>query len=111
MAGFAPKRILVTNDDGINAPGLKVLEKIARSLCDDVWVLAPETEQSGAGHSLTLTKPLRLRKLGRQRFALTGSPTDCVLFAICESMRDAPPDLVLDDLKPGRRRPPAAQVV
>jgi len=101
VAGFAPRRILVTNDDGINAPGLKVLERIARGLCDEVWVMAPETEQSGAGHSLTLTEPLRLRKLGRRRFALSGSPTDCVLFAVCELMRDAPPDLVLSGVNQG----------
>ena len=101
VAGFAPQRILVTNDDGVNAPGLKVLERIARSLCAEVWVVAPETEQSGAGHSLTLTQPLRLRKVGRRRFALSGSPTDCVLFAVCELMRDAPPDLVLSGVNQG----------
>ena len=101
VAGFAPRRILVTNDDGINAPGLKVLERVAKSLCDEVWVVAPETEQSGAGHSLTLTQPLRLRNLGRRRYALSGSPTDCVLFAVCELMRDAPPDLVLSGVNQG----------
>ncbi len=56
-------RILVTNDDGIHAPGLGVAERIARALTDDVWVVAPETEQSGASHSLTLTMPLRLREI------------------------------------------------
>lgn len=101
VAGFTPRRILVTNDDGINAPGLKVLERVAKSLCDEVWVVAPETEQSGAGHSLTLTQPLRLRDLGRRRYALSGSPTDCVLFAVCELMRDAPPDLVLSGVNQG----------
>ena len=101
VPGFAPQRILVTNDDGINAPGLKVLEEIARSLANEIWVVAPETEQSGAGHSLTLTEPLRLRKLGRQRFALSGTPTDCVLFAVCELMRHAPPDLVLSGVNQG----------
>jgi 5'/3'-nucleotidase SurE len=100
-AGFSPSRILVVNDDGINAPGLKVLEKIAKTLTDDVWTVAPETEQSGAGHSLTLTQPLRLRQLGRKRFALTGSPTDCVLFAVCELMKKSPPDLVLSGVNRG----------
>jgi len=99
--GFSPTRILVVNDDGINAPGLKVLERIAKSLADDVWVVAPETEQSGAGHSLTLTQPLRLRKLSRKRYALTGSPTDCVLFSVCELMKDSPPDLVLSGVNRG----------
>ncbi|MHA1524927.1 MAG: 5'/3'-nucleotidase SurE, partial [Alphaproteobacteria bacterium] len=54
-------RILITNDDGIHAPGLTALEEIAAGLSDDVWVFAPEAEQSGASHSLTLAKPLRVR--------------------------------------------------
>ncbi len=94
-------RILVTNDDGIGAPGLKVLEKIARSLSNDVWVVAPETEQSGAGHSLTITQPLRMRKLGKHRFAVSGSPTDCVLFAVCQLMSENRPDLVLSGVNRG----------
>ena len=61
--GWRPLRILVSNDDGIHAPGLKVAEKIARALSDDVWIIAPETEQSGASHSLTLAYPLRIRKV------------------------------------------------
>lgn len=94
-------RILVTNDDGINAPGLKVLEKVAKSLGKEVWTVAPETEQSGAGHSLTLTQPLRMRRLGTRRYALSGSPTDCVLFAVCKLMADNPPDLVLSGVNRG----------
>ena len=94
-------RILVTNDDGINAPGLKVLEKVAKSLAKEVWTVAPETEQSGAGHSLTLTQPLRMRRLSKQRYAVSGSPTDCVLFAICYLMTDNPPDLVLSGVNRG----------
>ena len=74
-------RILVSNDDGIHAPGLVVAEQIARTLSDDIWVVAPETEQSGASHSLTLTLPLRLRQAGHHRFALSGTPTDCVMMA------------------------------
>lgn len=94
-------RILVTNDDGIDAPGLKVLEKIARSFSKDVWVVAPATEQSGAGHSLTLTTPLRLRKYNSKRYALGGSPTDCVLFAVAHLMKDTPPDIVLSGVNRG----------
>ena len=94
-------RILVTNDDGINAPGLKVLEKVAKSLAKEVWTVAPETEQSGAGHSLTLTQPLRMRRLSKQHYAVSGSPTDCVLFAICNLMTDNPPDLVLSGVNRG----------
>ena len=94
-------RVLVTNDDGINAPGLKVLEKVAKSFAAEVWTVAPETEQSGAGHSLTLTQPLRIRRVSRRRYALTGSPTDCVLFAVCKLMADNPPDLVLSGVNRG----------
>jgi 5'-nucleotidase len=94
-------RILLTNDDGVNAPGLKVLEKIARALSDDVWIVAPTEEQSGAGHSLTLTKPIRLRKLGEQHFCVTGTPTDSVMMAIAHLMEDVPPDLILSGVNRG----------
>lgn len=77
-------RLLVTNDDGIGAEGLAVLESIARSLSDDVWVVAPELEQSGVAHSLTLHLPVRLRQLEARRFAVSGTPTDCVLMAVQE---------------------------
>ena len=77
-------KILITNDDGINAEGLKVLERIALAISDDVWVVAPETEQSGAAHSLTLHLPVRVRKISAKRFAVSGTPTDCVLLALKE---------------------------
>jgi 5'-nucleotidase len=80
-------RILVTNDDGINAEGLTVLEGIAHSLSKDVWVAAPEVEQSGAAHSLTLHLPVRVRKIAAKRFTISGTPTDCVLLALCEIIR------------------------
>lgn len=98
---LAGKRILVTNDDGIHAPGLAVLERIAARLSDDVWVVAPETEQSGTGHSLTLTRPLRLRSLGDQRFAVAGTPTDCVVMAMDEVLAEHRPDLVLSGVNRG----------
>src|SRR3546814_14534693 len=79
---LAKARILLANDDGIRAPGLKVLERIARSLSTDVWVFAPETEQSGAGHSLSLHRPIRCIPAGRRRLAVEGSPTDCVFSEI-----------------------------
>jgi 5'-nucleotidase len=94
-------RILISNDDGINAPGLKLLEKIARSLCPDVWVVAPEQEQSGAGHSLTLRRPLRIRQIAKQRFAIDGTPTDSVLLAIKFIMKDERPTLVLSGINAG----------
>ncbi|MBP2316029.1 5'/3'-nucleotidase SurE [Azospirillum soli] len=94
-------RILVTNDDGIHAQGLKVLEKIARSLSDDVWVVAPEMEQSAASHSLTINRPLRLRKLDEKRYTVDGTPTDCVLLAVNHVMKDARPTLVLSGVNQG----------
>ena len=94
-------RILLTNDDGVNATGLKVLEKIARRFSDDIWIVAPTEEQSGAGHSLTLTVPVRLRKLGERRFCVTGTPTDAVMMALAWIMKDEPPDLILSGVNRG----------
>ncbi|MEE8499366.1 MAG: 5'/3'-nucleotidase SurE [Kiloniellales bacterium] len=94
-------RILVTNDDGIHAPGLKVLERIAKSLSRDVWVVAPETEQSATSHALTLRRPLRTRKHGRRRFSVDGTPTDCVLVGHHHVLRERPPDLVLSGINHG----------
>jgi 5'/3'-nucleotidase len=93
-------RILLTNDDGIYAPGLAVLEEIARVLSDDVWIVAPETDQSGVSHSLSLNDPLRLRELDARRFAVKGTPTDCVIMAVRHLM-DGPPDLVLTGVNRG----------
>ena len=94
-------RILVTNDDGIHAPGLESAEKIARALTDDVWVGSPEIDQSGASHSLTLTLPLRLREVSPRRFAVTGTPTDCVMMGVAEVMKDKPPTLILSGVNRG----------
>ncbi len=93
-------RILLTNDDGIHAPGFEVLEEIARQFSDDVWVCAPSEEQSGAGHSLTLHHPVRLQKFGERRFAVTGTPTDSVMMALREVLDD-PPDLILSGVNRG----------
>ena len=94
-------RILVTNDDGIHAPGLIAAETIARALTDDVWIVAPETEQSGASHSLTLSMPLRLREIDPRRFAVTGTPTDCVMMACAHVMKDVQPTLILSGVNRG----------
>lgn len=94
-------RILVTNDDGIHAPGLKVLEEIAREISDDVWVIAPESEQSGASHSLSLAFPLRLREVSEFRFAVQGTPTDCVVMGLHHVIKDKPVDLVLSGVNRG----------
>jgi 5'/3'-nucleotidase len=98
---LASARILVSNDDGINAPGLKLLAKVAGSLCPEVWVVAPEREQSGASHSLTLERPLRVRRLGARRYAVDGTPTDCVLLAVKTLMRDKRPTLMLSGINAG----------
>lgn len=95
-------RILVTNDDGIHAEGLKVLERIARQLSDDVWVVAPETDQSGVAHSLSLNDPLRLREVSPRHFAVKGTPTDCVIMAVRHIMAKAKPDLVLSGVNRGQ---------
>ena len=95
-------RILCTNDDGIHATGLAVLETIARTFSDDVWVIAPETEQSGASRALTLTAPIRVRKAGEKRFAIAGTPTDCVLLGVEHLMEEGAPDLVLSGVNRGQ---------
>lgn len=94
-------RILVTNDDGIQAGGLSVLEEVARSLSDDVWVVAPETDQSGVAHSLTLHDPLRVRDLGERRYSVRGTPTDCVIMGVREILPERP-DLVLSGVNRGQ---------
>lgn len=93
-------RILLTNDDGVHAPGLKVLEEIARQFSDDIWICAPSEEQSGAGHSLTLTRPVRLQQLGERRFAVTGTPTDSVMMAL-RTVMPSPPDIILSGVNRG----------
>jgi len=93
-------RILLTNDDGIHAEGLMVLERIARQLSDDVWVVAPENDQSGFAHSLSLSEPLRVRKVADKHYALRGTPTDCVIMGVRNLMPE-PPDLVLSGVNSG----------
>jgi 5'-nucleotidase len=95
-------RILVTNDDGINAQGLKVCEEIAREISDDVWVIAPEHDQSGVSHSLSLNDPLRLRQLSERHYAVKGTPTDCVIMGARHVLIDRAPGLVLSGVNRGR---------
>lgn len=94
-------RVLLTNDDGIDAPGLKILRRIASEFTDDIWVCAPESEQSGAGHSLTLSDPIRLTRHSKRRYSVDGTPTDCILVALHRIMKDKPPDLVLSGVNRG----------
>ena len=93
-------RILLTNDDGIHAPGLAVLEKIARQFSDDIWICAPDEEQSGMGHARTLTRPVRLRKHGERRFSVTGTPTDAVTMGL-RKVIEAQPDVILSGVNRG----------
>ena len=95
-------RILVTNDDGIHAPGLETLDGIARALSDDVWVVAPEYDQSGVSHSLSLNDPLRLRQISEKRFAVKGTPSDCVIMGVAHILKDHRPDLVLSGVNRGQ---------
>ena len=94
-------RILISNDDGIEAPGIKVLEEVARTLSDDVWVVAPESEQSAVAHSLTIRRPLRLRQVGERRYCVDGTPTDSVLLGVRQLLVDKRPDLVLSGINRG----------
>ena len=95
-------RILLTNDDGIHAPGLRVLEDIARTLSDDIWIVAPEVEQSGKSRALTLTEPVRIREDSDKLWGITGTPTDCILVALQKLMTDTPPDLILSGVNNGQ---------
>jgi 5'-nucleotidase len=107
MTAFTPfsdlskLRILLSNDDGIDAHGLMVLERIARQLSSDVWIVAPTVERSGAGHSLTIHDPLRPVQISERRYSISGTPTDCVMVAINHIMKDSPPDLVLSGINHG----------
>lgn len=94
-------RILITNDDGITAHGLDVLKQIALGLSPDVWTVAPETNQSGTSHSLTLHMPLRLRKLDERTYAVAGTPTDCVIMAVRHILKAQPPDIILSGVNHG----------
>lgn len=97
-------RILVTNDDGINAPGLEVLEQIALNVAGpdgEVWIVAPAFEQSGVAHCISYTHPMMIAKLGKRRYAAEGSPADCVLAGLYDVLQGARPDLVLSGVNRG----------
>ena len=95
-------RILITNDDGIHSPGLDICVDIARVLSDDIWIVAPETDQSGVSHSLSLNDPLRLREIEDRRFAVKGTPTDCVVMGVRHILEGKAPDLILSGVNRGR---------
>jgi 5'-nucleotidase len=96
-------RILLTNDDGVDAPGMAVLRAIAGEISDDVWVVAPDGNQSGAGHRFTLARELHLEEREPRVFALPGgSPADCVVAGATHLCIDQPPDLVLSGVNAGQ---------
>lgn len=94
-------RILITNDDSINANGIKALERIANSITPDVWVVAPEVGQSGKGYSVTFDSILKIKELSPRRFSVSGTPADCVFIALGEILKDKKPDLVLSGINHG----------
>lgn len=97
-------RILITNDDGINAPGLEALHAIATEIAGpkgEVWTVAPAFEQSGVGHCISYTHPMMIAKLGTRRYAAEGSPADCVLAGIYDVLQGGRPDLVLSGVNRG----------
>ncbi|PHR58235.1 MAG: 5'/3'-nucleotidase SurE [Robiginitomaculum sp.] len=95
-------RILLTNDDGVHAKGLAVLKEIALSLTDDVWIVAPAQEQSAASRGVSLHNPLYARRLEDKVYSVSGTPTDCMIVAMCEIMKDHKPDLVLSGINHGQ---------
>lgn len=97
-------RILITNDDGINAPGLEIMAAIAEELAGaagEVWTVAPAFEQSGVAHCISYTRPMMIAKMGERRYAAEGSPADCVMAGLHDVMKDARPDLVLSGVNRG----------
>lgn len=94
-------RILITNDDSVNAHGIKALERIANSITPDVWVVAPEVQQSGKGFSVTFDSILKIKQISPRKFSVSGTPADCVFAAIGEILKDKKPDLVLSGINHG----------
>ncbi len=100
-ASLREHRVLLVNDDGIEAQGLKLLEEIVRGFTDDIWVVAPDEEKSGFSHSISMTIPIRVRKIDERHFAIKGTPTDCALLAIYEFMGDKKPTVLLSGINRG----------
>lgn len=95
------RRILITNDDGIDGEGIILLEKVARQFSDDIWVVAPDEERSGAGHSMSISHPIRIRQRDERHFAVRGTPTDCALLGIHELIPGRRPDVILSGINRG----------
>lgn len=96
-------RILVSNDDGVEAPGIQILAAAARMLTDDVWIVAPDGKRTAGGTSITIARPLTLKRLAEQRYSCSGTPADCVVTSMAWLLKDSPkPDLVLSGINDGR---------
>lgn len=100
-ASLSGLRILITNDDSINSSGIKALERIANSITPDVWIVAPEVQQSGKGFSVTFDSILRIKEISPRKFAVSGTPADCVFMGIGEILKDKKPDLILSGINHG----------
>ena len=97
-----PLKILITNDDGINAKGIKLLLSVAKKISSDITIIAPEREQSGRSQAMSLSDIIRLRKLDENIYSITGTPTDCVMLAIKQLMKNSKPDLILSGVNRGQ---------
>lgn len=94
-------RVLLTNDDGLDAPGIVLLESVAKQLAEEVWIVAPATDRSGVSNSISLREPVRVTQQGPQKFAVHGTPADCVAVALRHIMAGSPPDLILSGINLG----------
>jgi 5'-nucleotidase len=101
MSSKIVNRVLLSNDDGIDAPGMAILEQIAKAIAHEVWIVAPAQDRSGVSNSLSLREPVRIIKRDIQKYAVYGTPADCVAFALHQVMADNPPDLVLTGVNYG----------
>lgn len=95
------RRILLANDDGIDAPGIRILEKVAEHFADEVWIVAPATDKSGVSNSVSLREPVRVEARGVRKFAVHGTPADCVAIAVRHLMKQSPPDVLLSGINSG----------
>ncbi len=96
-----PLRALISNDDGIQTPGIVALERAALAAGLETWVVAPDREQSATSHALTMHRPLRVAQVGERSWSVDGTPTDCVNLALCKILKDARPDFVLAGINGG----------
>jgi len=101
MAEKPFRRILLANDDGFDAPGIRLLEQVAEQLADEVWIVAPATDKSGVSNSVSLREPVRIEPRGERRYAIHGTPADCVTVAIRHLMKENLPDVVLSGINSG----------